>query len=35
MKIGTTRSPWRFDAGTRHALLSANFRHPAIPHSIG
>src|SRR5215211_9086067 len=30
MKMGTTRSPWRYDAAIRHALQSANLRRPAI-----
>jgi hypothetical protein len=30
MKMGNTRSPWRYDAGTRHALQSLNLRWPAI-----
>ena len=32
MKMGTTRSPWRYDAAIRHALQSANLRRPAILH---
>jgi hypothetical protein len=32
MKMGTTRSPWRYDAATCHALQSANLRRPAILH---
>ena len=32
MKMGTTRSPWRYDAAIRHALQSANLRLPAILH---
>src|SRR5947208_127811 len=32
MKMGTTRSPWRYDAAIRHALQSANLRWPAILH---
>jgi hypothetical protein len=32
MKVGTTRSPWRYDAAIRHALQSANLRLPAILH---
>jgi hypothetical protein len=32
MKVGTTRSPWRYDAAIRHALQSANLRRPAILH---
>ena len=30
MKMGTIRSPWRYDAAARHALQSANLRRPAI-----
>jgi len=30
MKMGTTASPWRYDAAARHALQSANLRRPAI-----
>jgi hypothetical protein len=32
MKMGTTRSPWRYDTAIRHALQSANLRRPAILH---
>jgi hypothetical protein len=30
MKVGTTRSPWRYDGAIRRALQSANLRRPAI-----
>jgi hypothetical protein len=30
MKMGTTASPWRYDAAADHALQSANLRRPAI-----
>jgi len=30
MKMGNTRSPWRYDAATRHTLQSVNLRRPAI-----
>jgi hypothetical protein len=30
MKMGTTRSPWRYDAAAYHALQSASLRRPAI-----
>src|ERR1700686_1214981 len=30
MKMGTTLSPWRYDAATRHALQSVSLRWPAI-----
>src|SRR5262249_10404734 len=32
MKMGTTASPWRYDAAARHALQSVNLRRPAILH---
>jgi hypothetical protein len=32
MKMGTIRTPWRYDAAARHALQSANLRRPAILH---
>ena len=32
MKMGTIRSPWRYDAAARHALQSASLRRPAILH---
>src|SRR5262245_1174078 len=30
MKMGTTASPWRYDAAARRALQSVNLRQPAI-----
>jgi hypothetical protein len=30
MKMGTIASPWRYDAGACHALLSVVLRRPAI-----
>ena len=30
MKMGTIRSPFPYDAASRHALQSANLRRPAI-----
>jgi hypothetical protein len=30
MKMGTTASPWRYDAAARHTLQSVNLRRPAI-----
>jgi hypothetical protein len=30
MKVGTIRSPFRYDAAARHALQLANLRQPAI-----
>jgi hypothetical protein len=32
MKMGTTASPWRYDAGASHALHPTNLRGPAILH---
>ena len=32
MKMGTTRSPWLYDAAARHALQSAKRRHLATLH---
>jgi hypothetical protein len=32
MKLGTTRSPWRYDAVARHTLQSVKLRRPAILH---
>ena len=32
MKMGTTRSPWLYDAAARHALQLANLRCAAILH---
>jgi hypothetical protein len=32
MKMGTTASPWRYDAAAHHALQPANLRRPAILH---
>jgi len=32
MKMGTTASPWRYDAAARHALQSAKLRLPATLH---
>jgi hypothetical protein len=32
MKMGTTRSPWRYDAAARLTLQSVKLRWPAILH---
>src|SRR5205823_8425755 len=32
MKMGTTRSPWHYDAAARHAHRSVNLRRTAILH---
>jgi hypothetical protein len=32
MKMGTTVSPWRYDAAIRHALQLAKLRRPSIQH---
>ena len=35
MKIGTTASPWRYDAAAGHALQSTTLRQPAMLHYAG
>jgi hypothetical protein len=32
MKMGTSASPWRYDASAHHVLQPANLRRPAILH---